>query len=85
MLIDIQDHEINREISYSIEGSSQEQIFMIKESSGEILLRSKLDRETKKEHKITITATDHGNPPQSSSALLIIYVLVRSFFVPFSH
>ncbi|CAG9540793.1 unnamed protein product [Cercopithifilaria johnstoni] len=71
-----EDHEINSAISYSIECSPKEQqIFMVKESSGEILLRSKLDRETKKEHKITITATDHGNPPQSSSALLIIKVL----------
>lgn len=52
---------------------------MVKESSGEILLRSKLDRETKTEYKITVIATDHGNPPQSSSALLIINVLVRLF------
>ncbi|VBB26047.1 unnamed protein product [Acanthocheilonema viteae] len=67
-----EDHGINSAISYSMEDS---QIFMVKESSGEILLRSKLDREIKNEHKITVTATDHGNPPRSSSVFLIINVL----------
>uniref|UniRef100_A0A0R3RQB5 Cadherin-related tumor suppressor n=1 Tax=Elaeophora elaphi TaxID=1147741 RepID=A0A0R3RQB5_9BILA len=70
-----QDHENNSAISYSIKDPPGEQIFMVKEFSGEILLRSKLDRETKKQHKITITATDHGSPPLSSSAFLIINVL----------
>uniref|UniRef100_A0A1I7VWP6 Cadherin domain-containing protein n=1 Tax=Loa loa TaxID=7209 RepID=A0A1I7VWP6_LOALO len=70
-----EDHENNSVISYSIEGPPKEQIFMVKEFSGEILLRTKLDRETKKLHKITVTATDHGNPPRSSSTLLFINVL----------
>ncbi|EJW84112.1 cadherin domain-containing protein, partial [Wuchereria bancrofti] len=70
-----EDHENNSAISYNIEDPHKKQIFMVKESSGEILLRTKLDRETKKQHKIIVTATDHGNPPRSSSVLLIINVL----------
>ncbi|VDP11182.1 unnamed protein product [Onchocerca flexuosa] len=69
------DHGNNSVISYSIEDPSKEQLFMIKESSGEILLRTKLDREIKKQHKITVNAVDHGNPSQSSSVPLIINVL----------
>ncbi|MCP9261910.1 Cadherin domain-containing protein [Dirofilaria immitis] len=56
-------------------GSPKEQLFIVKEFSGEILLRTKLDRETKKQHKITVIAVDHGSPPWSSSTLLIINVL----------
>ncbi|VIO94296.1 Uncharacterized protein BM_BM7425 [Brugia malayi] len=70
-----EDHENNSAISYNIEDPHKKQIFMVKESSGEILLRTKLDRETKKQHKIIVTATDHGKPSRSSSVLLIINVL----------
>uniref|UniRef100_A0A915PHT5 Cadherin domain-containing protein n=1 Tax=Setaria digitata TaxID=48799 RepID=A0A915PHT5_9BILA len=69
------DHGNNSVISYNMESSVKRHLFMVKESSGEVLLRKKLDRETEKQHKISITAVDHGTPSRSSTALLIINVL----------
>ncbi|VDN43180.1 unnamed protein product [Gongylonema pulchrum] len=62
-------------ILYRIDGPPRRQLFMVKENTGEILLRSKLDRETHADHRITIIATDARIPGRSSSTLLLINVI----------
>ncbi|VDN04918.1 unnamed protein product [Thelazia callipaeda] len=71
----IKDYGNNSVISYYIDGSQSKQLFIIKEFSGEVVLRGKLNREISKQHQVTIIARDHGNPSQTTRTSLIVNVL----------
>ncbi|KAK2169179.1 hypothetical protein LSH36_12g30009 [Paralvinella palmiformis] len=64
---------VNAEISYSLPGDMR-RYFSIDPSSGVIRARTAIDREVMDEMRFYVVATDHGEPPLSSSALVIVEI-----------
>lgn len=63
----------NGEISFSLK-DNLDGLFGIMADSGWVYVRKSLDRETKAEHKLVVTATDRGDPPKSSEVAVKIIV-----------
>ncbi|VDD80656.1 unnamed protein product [Mesocestoides corti] len=68
----------NSDLKYSIISCEQQNVtllFMIDDRTGKITTLRSLDRETKSTYCVTVTATDAGDPPLSSSVNITISVL----------
>ena len=66
------------DIEYSLirpENNTELSLFNINRKTGEISLRSFLDRERKNVHTLNVLASDQGNPPLSSVTKIVIDVL----------
>lgn len=64
----------NRELTYTIAGDTAN-TFKLDPETGLVTLRTKLDYElSSRLFNLTVTATDKGSPPLSSSTYLVIYV-----------
>uniref|UniRef100_A0A3P9L529 FAT atypical cadherin 2 n=1 Tax=Oryzias latipes TaxID=8090 RepID=A0A3P9L529_ORYLA len=69
-----QDGPINNLLRYSIVSGDPLQQFSIDHRSGEITVRTALDREQTPHYSLTVQAADEGSPPLSSAALITITV-----------
>uniref|UniRef100_A0A8C7ZH12 FAT atypical cadherin 2 n=1 Tax=Oryzias sinensis TaxID=183150 RepID=A0A8C7ZH12_9TELE len=69
-----QDGPINNLLRYSIVSGDPLQHFSIDHRSGEITVRTALDREQTPHYSLTVQAADEGSPPLSSAALITITV-----------
>ncbi|XP_041987836.1 protein dachsous [Aricia agestis] len=65
----------NSEIRYSLLPTPQSDWFAIDERSGLVTTQARVDCETNPMPKLTVVASDRGNPPLSSTATLIVTVL----------
>ncbi|XP_075961283.1 protocadherin Fat 2 [Anarhichas minor] len=68
------DGPINNLLRYSIVSGDSLQQFSIHPRSGEITVRTALDREEVPHYSLTVQAADEGNPPLSSAVLITITV-----------
>ncbi|XP_076595621.1 protocadherin Fat 2 [Chaetodon auriga] len=69
-----QDGPINNLLRYSIVSGDPLQQFSIDSRSGEITVRTALDREEVPHYSLTVQAADEGDPPLSSAVLITITV-----------
>uniref|UniRef100_A0A3Q3LLL1 FAT atypical cadherin 2 n=1 Tax=Mastacembelus armatus TaxID=205130 RepID=A0A3Q3LLL1_9TELE len=69
-----EDGPVNNLLRYSIVSGDPLQQFSIHPRSGEITVRTALDREEIPHYSLTVQAADEGNPPLSSAALITITV-----------
>ncbi|XP_012717208.2 protocadherin Fat 2 [Fundulus heteroclitus] len=69
------DGPINNLLRYSIVSGDLQQQFLIHPRSGEISVRTALDREEIPHYSLTVQAADEGSPPLSSAVLITITVL----------
>ncbi|XP_059201566.1 protocadherin Fat 2 [Centropristis striata] len=69
-----QDGPINNLLRYSIVSGDPLQQFSIHPRSGEISVRTSLDREEIPHYSLTVQAADEGDPPLSSAVLITITV-----------
>uniref|UniRef100_A0A3Q3VQC2 Uncharacterized protein n=1 Tax=Mola mola TaxID=94237 RepID=A0A3Q3VQC2_MOLML len=69
-----QDGPINSLLRYSIVSGDPQQQFSIHPRSGEITVRTALDREEIPHYSLTVQAADEGDPPLSSAVLITITV-----------
>ncbi|CAI9732396.1 protocadherin beta-15-like isoform X2 [Octopus vulgaris] len=72
------DIDQNGNVSYHFgsKTSKNDQIyFKINEATGEIFLQKSLLQRAKKVYKLFVEATDGGNPPLSSTAIVLVYVI----------
>ncbi|XP_045768746.1 protein dachsous [Maniola jurtina] len=65
----------NAEIRYSLLPTPQSDWFSIDERSGLVTTRVRVDCETNPMPRLTVVASDRGNPPLSSTATLLVTVL----------
>ncbi|XP_074505101.1 protocadherin Fat 2 [Sebastes fasciatus] len=70
-----QDGPVNNLLRYSIVSGDRLQQFSIHPRSGEITVRTALDREEVPHYSLTVQAADEGNPPLSSAVLITITVV----------
>ncbi|XP_031558160.1 protocadherin Fat 4-like [Actinia tenebrosa] len=68
------DEEENKRIEYFITGGNNENKFVIDSVSGKISTRGELDRESKSQYAINVTARDYGNPSKYSTCVVIATV-----------
>ncbi|XP_074651638.1 protein dachsous-like [Tubulanus polymorphus] len=64
----------NSRITYGIVASAYSAWFRIDATTGLVMSASRLDCETVSRPRITVTATDHGSPPLSSNATVIVTI-----------
>lgn len=64
----------NARITYSISKTDASNVFNINPSTGEIVLKRQLDRETKAKITLEVTATDGGSPSKSTPISVVIIV-----------
>uniref|UniRef100_A0A672G6Z9 FAT atypical cadherin 2 n=1 Tax=Salarias fasciatus TaxID=181472 RepID=A0A672G6Z9_SALFA len=69
-----QDGPVNNLLRYSIASGDLQQQFSIHPRSGEISVRTSLDREEVPHYSLTVQAADEGDPPLSSAVLVTITV-----------
>lgn len=74
------DEGLNGEVKYELDMTTQEGLladyfFGIRSTSGEIILKKLLDRETYQNFTFTMVARDSGEPPKSSNVNVTIYIL----------
>ncbi|XP_047440816.1 protocadherin Fat 2 [Mugil cephalus] len=69
-----QDGPINSLLRYSIVSGDLQQQFSIHPRSGEITIRTALDREEIPHYSLTVQAADEGRPPLSSAVVITISV-----------
>ncbi|XP_054886595.1 protocadherin Fat 2-like [Poeciliopsis prolifica] len=69
------DGPINNLLRYSIVSGDQQQQFSIHPRSGEISVRTALDREEIPHYSLTVQAADEGMPPLSSAVLVTITIV----------
>lgn len=69
------DEGINADIRYSLLATPQSDWFAIDERSGLVTTRARVDCETNPMPRLTVVASDRGNPPMSSTATLLVTVL----------
>ncbi|XP_054424550.1 protocadherin gamma-B5 [Pteronotus mesoamericanus] len=69
-----QDSGENGEVNCRLEGESPFQIISLSKSSHKLITDGTLDREQTPEYNVTITATDRGKPPLSSSTTLTLHI-----------
>ncbi|XP_059142409.1 protocadherin beta-5-like, partial [Physella acuta] len=66
----------NARVTYALTGGEDDlNLFTINEVTGVITTTESLDRELKAEYRIEVTASDHGEPVQKTSATVTIKVL----------
>lgn len=66
---------MNGEVEYSLSETEGSNLLRINPSSGVIQTAAELDRETLDVIRLSVLATDKGDPPMSSSALVEITIL----------
>lgn len=67
----------NARISYGLDGDGSDDggsMFYMFPHSGTLFLKHMLDREVKDHYEVKVTATDHGSPALSSTAVISIMV-----------
>lgn len=71
------DFDINSRLRYAIPVDSGDDVslFQIDSSSGQITLRSSLDREISAGHRIIVSASDAGTPSRRASMTLVVTVV----------
>ncbi|XP_061179423.1 protocadherin Fat 4-like [Saccostrea echinata] len=74
------DEGLNGEIKYELDYTTQEGLladnfFGVRSTSGDVILKRRMDRETYDDFTFTVIARDSGSPPQSSKVNVTIYVL----------
>ena len=69
---DADDSYENKKIDYSIVSGNHERVFEISPNTGEILLTGALDRERTPSYSLVVRATDRGDRPLNSTALVEI-------------
>jgi len=73
----------NSRLRYTTSGDDD--LFDVDSFSGEITLRSALDRESASQHRIIITASDSGTPLRSGTMVLVVAVLDVNDHSPVFH
>jgi len=61
-------------MTYSVSGGDGASAFTVTATDGVVTTRRPLDRETKDRYQLTVTATDSGTPPRSTSVVLMVDV-----------
>ena len=72
------DQGTNGSISYMFDSEMDQRypgIFAIDSTTGRVTTKTKLDREVMPEYEIRVVARDHGNPPLSSTAVVVLRVV----------
>lgn len=69
-----EDSGMNGFVSYNITNGNDDSKFGVF-PDGYLYIRSALDRETRDYFALTIVARDHGEPPRSSTVLVVIHIL----------
>ncbi|XP_066128870.1 protocadherin gamma-B5 isoform X20 [Saccopteryx bilineata] len=69
-----QDSGENGEVNCRLEGEVPFQIISLSKTSYKLVTEGILDREQTPEYNVTITATDRGKPPLSSSTTIILHI-----------
>jgi len=71
------DSDINSRLRYAISADNSDDVslFQIDSTSGQITLRSLLDREISARHQFSILASDAGTPSRSASMTVVVTVL----------
>lgn len=64
----------NALLTYNVEGGGKNLPIEVEESTGWVLTRRELDREENHHYTFTVVARDHGDPPQSASATVILQI-----------
>ncbi|XP_042226939.1 protocadherin-like wing polarity protein stan, partial [Homarus americanus] len=64
----------NSLLSYNIEGGGENLPVEVEDSTGWILTRREIDREENHHYTFTVVVRDHGDPPQSASATVILQI-----------
>ncbi|KAK7006067.1 Cadherin EGF LAG seven-pass G-type receptor 2 [Halocaridina rubra] len=64
----------NALLTYSIEGGGENLPVEVEESTGWVVTRREMDREENHHYTFTVVARDHGDPPQSASATVILQI-----------
>ncbi|KAK8742193.1 hypothetical protein OTU49_002167, partial [Cherax quadricarinatus] len=64
----------NSLLTYNVEGGGENLPVEVEETTGWVLTRRELDREENHHYTFTVVARDHGDPPQSASATVILQV-----------
>ncbi|XP_037068712.1 protocadherin Fat 1-like [Pollicipes pollicipes] len=75
LLATSRDSGVNAEISYSIIGGNEHNMFQINPKTGIVSVMSELDFERAREYMVTVEARDGGIPPLSNHATVNITVL----------
>ncbi|XP_076056118.1 FAT atypical cadherin kugelei isoform X2 [Oratosquilla oratoria] len=74
--VDASDRDPDTKLTYSITAGNPQSLFTIDPNTGEIRTTvRRLDREQQAEHGLEVTVTDNGNPPLSSTTIVIVNVL----------
>ncbi|XP_076446580.1 protocadherin Fat 1-like isoform X2 [Babylonia areolata] len=73
-----QDKGSNSELAYSILSGNADSTFSMDEAEGIISVAKQLDRSVQPVFHLVVMATDHGQPPQSSTAAVVITVTVSN-------
>ncbi|KAK3849672.1 hypothetical protein Pcinc_041926 [Petrolisthes cinctipes] len=68
------DADDNSLLVYSIEGGGENLPVEVEETTGWVVTRRDLDREENHHYHFTVVARDHGDPPQSASATVILQI-----------
>ncbi|XP_069162090.1 protocadherin-like wing polarity protein stan isoform X3 [Procambarus clarkii] len=64
----------NSLLTYNVDGGGENLPVEVEESTGWVLTRRELDREENHHYTFTVVARDHGDPPQSASATVILQI-----------
>ncbi|XP_064085068.1 protocadherin-like wing polarity protein stan isoform X1 [Macrobrachium nipponense] len=75
----------NSLLTYNIEGGGDKLPVEVEESTGWVVTSKELDREENHHYTFTVVARDHGDPPQSASATVILQVQDQNDNNPIFH
>ncbi|XP_045101942.1 protocadherin-like wing polarity protein stan isoform X7 [Portunus trituberculatus] len=64
----------NALLTYSIEGGGENLPVEVEKAAGWVVTRRELDREENHLYTFTVVARDHGDPPQSASATVVLQI-----------
>lgn len=62
-------YSLHQEVNFLYPG-----IFSLDSMTGQLTVKTKLDRETTSDYELKIIAKDHGTPPQSSTATVFLFI-----------
>ncbi|XP_065884594.1 protocadherin Fat 4-like [Dysidea avara] len=75
VMADDDDEGNNADLRYTFTAGNEGNVFSIGPTNGLIVLQERLDRETMRAHRLTVTVSDRGSPSLSSTAIVNIGVL----------
>ncbi|XP_076066701.1 protocadherin-like wing polarity protein stan isoform X3 [Oratosquilla oratoria] len=64
----------NALLTYHVEGGGEDLPVAVDDNSGWVVTTRELDREERHQYTFTVVATDHGDPPQSASATVVLQI-----------